>query len=76
MDQSDFNELKQKQDEMFILLTKLWRAEKRRRIYGFLKILLWGALFVVSYLALQPLLDMFLPLFQQIQQIQQLPQLP
>ena len=53
---------------MFILVKKLWRAEKWRRVYGFLKILIFAALTVGSYFALQPLLDTFLPLFQQIQQ--------
>ena len=68
MDQKECNELKQKQDEMLILVKKLWRAEKWRRVYGFLKILIFVALTVGSYFALQPLLDTFLPLFQQIQQ--------
>lgn len=73
MDQQELNELKQKQDETLILVEKLWRAEKWRRVYGFLKILLFVALAVGSYFALQPLLGTFLPLFEQIKQLQKLP---
>ena len=70
MDQQNFNELKQKQDEMLVLVKKLWRAEKWRRAMGTVKLLLWAVIIVGSYLALQPLLDTFLPI------LQQLPQLP
>lgn len=73
MDQKEYNELKQKQDETLILVKKLWRAEKWRRGYGFFKLILFAAALVGSYLALQPLLDTFLPLFEQIQQLQKLP---
>jgi hypothetical protein len=76
MDQNEIEQIKQKQDEMFVLVQKLWRAEKWRRVTGMIKLLIWIALIVGSYLALQPLLDTFLPIFQQLQQIQSLPQLP
>lgn len=67
MNQSEFDELKQKQDEMLVLVHKLWRAEKWRRFAGVLKLLLWAAILVGSYLALQPLLDTVLPILQQLQ---------
>lgn len=73
MNQEEYNELKQKQDEMLILMKKLWRAEKLRRVYGFLKILLFAALAIGSYLALQPLLDTFLPILQELQQFKNIP---
>lgn len=73
MNQEEYNELKQKQDETLILVKKMWRAEKWRRAYGFIKILLLAALAAGSYFALQPLLDTFLPLFEQIKQLQNLP---
>lgn len=76
MDQKEFNELKQKQDETLILVKKLWRAEQWRRTYGFIKILLFAALAVGSYFALQPLLDMVLPLFDKLQGINSSGSLP
>ena len=76
MDQSDFDELKQKQDEMLVLVKKLWRAEQWRRVYGFLKILLFVVLAVGSYFALQPLLDTIVPLFGKLQGIQSNGSLP
>lgn len=58
---------------MLVLVQKLWRAEKWRRAMGMVKLFLWVAILVGSYLALQPLLDTFLPILQQLPQIQSLP---
>ncbi len=69
MDENEIKEILKKQEEILVLVQKLWRAEKWRRIWKVVKYVVFLGIILGAFYFVAPYIERYTGLIQQFQGI-------
>lgn len=69
MDEKEIKELLEKQEEILIIVQKLWRAEKWRRFWTIFRYVVYLGVILGAFYFLMPYIEKFINLFSQLQNV-------
>ena len=70
MNENEIKEILERQEKTYILVEKLWKAEKWRRFWSILKYVIYIGVIFGAFYFLTPFIERYIGLFQELKDVQ------